>query len=102
MNILQTTFKEVNSYRESLSHQIEKYIGDVHDFNGDLMNDQYNESKDEEDLFHKSTIETHKKENQIRSDQLWVYLLSKSTTLCSEIKKSSCLCLFDCLLECIC
>jgi len=66
------------------------------------MNDQYNESKDEEDLFHKSTIETHKKENQIRSDQLWAYLLSKSTTLCSEIKKSSCLCLFDSLLECIC
>jgi hypothetical protein len=87
MNILQTTFKEVNSYREPLSHQIQKYIGDhVNDLNEDTVNDQYNESNDQ-DLFHESTIESHEKENQILFDQLWAYLLSKSATLCSEMTK---------------
>ncbi|CAF1427499.1 unnamed protein product [Rotaria magnacalcarata] len=88
MNILQSTFKEVNSYRESLSHQIQKYIGDrTHGSNRDIINDQYNESEDERDLFHKSAIESHENENRIRSDQLWGYLLSKSTTFCSEMTK---------------
>ncbi|CAF2809385.1 unnamed protein product [Rotaria sp. Silwood2] len=88
LNILQSTFKEVNSYREPLSDQIRKYIGDdAHNFSGDIINDQNNESQDEEDLFHKPTIEIHEKENQIRSDQLWAYLLTESTTLCSVMTK---------------
>ncbi|CAF4109262.1 unnamed protein product [Rotaria sp. Silwood2] len=88
LNILQSTFKEVDSYREPLSDQIRKYIGDdAHNFSGDIINDQNNESQDEEDLFHKPTIEIHEKENQIRSDQLWAYLLTESTTLCSEMTK---------------
>lgn len=71
-----------------MSHQIQKYIGnDVHDFNGDIINDRYNESQDEEDFFHKATAENAEKDNQIRSDQLWAYLLSKSTTLCGEMRK---------------
>ena len=88
LNILQSIFKEVNSYREALCHQIRKYIGDgAHDFSEDITNDQYNETEDEEDLFHKPTTEIHEQEKQIRSDQLWAYLLSKSTTLCTEMTK---------------
>jgi len=88
MNILQSIFKEVSSYPESLCHQIQKYVGDnAYDFNGDIINDQYNESEDEEDLFHKRTTEILEEENQIRSDQLWAYLLSKSTASCSQMTK---------------
>jgi hypothetical protein len=87
LNVLQSIFKEVSSYRESLDHQIQKYIGDdTHNFNEDIINDQYNESEDE-NLFHKSTAGSLEKENQIRSDQLWAYLLSKSMTPCIEMTK---------------
>jgi hypothetical protein len=87
MNVLQTTFKQVNSYSEPLSCQIQKYVNDdAHDFNR-IINDEYNESQDEEDLFHKSTTENHEKENEIRSDQLWAYILSKSPTVCNEMVK---------------
>ena len=66
MNILQSTFKEVNSYRKSLSYQIQKCIGDrAHVSNGDIINDQYNESENEQDLFHKSRIESHCADNRV-------------------------------------
>ena len=84
MNILRSTFKEIISYRGPLILQIDKYVGDdVHSFNEDPMNEQY----DRNDLFHDSTTANDDQENQIRSDQLWAYLLSKSTTPCSEMTK---------------
>ncbi|CAF1249558.1 unnamed protein product [Adineta ricciae] len=87
LNTLQSLFKEVTAYREPLCEQIRKYIGDgVCDSAGNITGDQDDESDDEE-LFHKSTIQIHEKENQIRPDQLWCYLLSKSTSLCSEMMK---------------
>jgi hypothetical protein len=77
---LQTTFKEIVSYRESLFVQIQKYVGG-RNF------DETGETDDEEEVFHKTSTPNHQHNHpQVRPDQLWAYLISK-TTNCQEIKK---------------
>jgi hypothetical protein len=85
---LQSIFKEVNSYRESLSIQVQKYIGDqdvekqIVDEKCDAASDD--EQVDDEQVFHKTSAQHQRK---IRPDQLWAFLISKSTTSCNEMTK---------------
>ena len=84
MNILQSTFKEVNSYCELLSHQIQKYIGGrTHGSNRDIINDQYNESENEQNLFHKSTIE------KVMKMKIEFYLISCGDTFFPNLQQSA-------------
>ncbi|CAF2155504.1 unnamed protein product [Rotaria magnacalcarata] len=68
---VQSTFKEIISYRESLSDQIKKYI-------------------ECEEFIHKSSTPApdHQQNNsRVRPDQLWAYVLSKISPYCEELKK---------------
>jgi hypothetical protein len=77
---LQSTFKEVASYRESLFVQVQKYIGGS---NFDEI-----EETDEEGFLHKTSTSNHQHNHpRIRPDQLWAYLISKTTTNCQEMIK---------------
>ncbi|CAF2405599.1 unnamed protein product [Rotaria sp. Silwood2] len=78
---IQSTFKEIVSYRESLSDQIQKYIGN-RNFN------EVEETAEEERFFHKTTTSNHQHNHRrIRPDQLWAYLISRATTNLQEITK---------------
>ena len=88
MNILQLKFKEWNSYREPLSRQISQYINnDSRHMYEEFNNDICNESDNEDNLIHKSTIENHEREMEFRSDQFWAFLLVKSKPMCIEMHK---------------
>ncbi|CAF3189875.1 unnamed protein product [Rotaria sp. Silwood2] len=78
---IQSTFKEIVSYLEFLSDQIQKYIGDRNC-------DAVEETAEEEELFYKTTTSSHQHNHpRIRPDQLWAYLVSRTTTDCQEITK---------------
>ncbi|CAF3916831.1 unnamed protein product [Rotaria sp. Silwood1] len=86
---LQSTFKEVNSYREPLSIQGEKYIAD-HDVKKQIINEEIREPDDEERFLHKSSTQNHQdnnNHNRIWPEQLWAYLISKTTTNCEQMTK---------------
>ncbi|CAF3331945.1 unnamed protein product [Rotaria socialis] len=88
MSILQSKFKELNSYRESLSRQISQYINnDARSVYEEFNNDLCNESHDEDNLIHKPTTENHEREMEFRSDQFWSFLLAKSKPMCIEMHK---------------
>ncbi|CAF1116238.1 unnamed protein product [Rotaria magnacalcarata] len=88
MNILQSKFKESNSYREPLSRQISQYINnDARHVYEEFNNDICNESHDEDNLIHKPTTENHEREMEFRSDQFWAFLLAKSKPMCIEMYK---------------
>jgi len=77
---LQSVYKEVSSYRESLFVQIKKYV--------DAAEHTYREPDLEEELTHKiSTQKDRNDHDRIRPDQLWAYLFSKSRTKCEEMMK---------------
>ncbi|CAF4382068.1 unnamed protein product [Rotaria sp. Silwood2] len=88
---LQSTFKEVNSYREPLFIQIKKYIGN-HDVKKHIFDttcdasteDEAADNEDEQFLHKTSTTQHHQK---IRPDQVWAYLIAKTITNCDEITK---------------
>ncbi|CAF1685428.1 unnamed protein product, partial [Rotaria sp. Silwood1] len=87
---LQNTYKEVNSYREPLFVQIEKYVGG-HEIEKQIVNEVLEESDDEE-LVHKTPTPTQTQNHQdsyhkIRPDQLWAFLITKTTTNCDEMTK---------------
>jgi len=78
---IQSTFKEIVSYRESLFVQIQKHVGG-RNF------DEIQETDEEEEFVHKSATPNHQhNHHRIRPDQLWAYLISKTTTNCQEITK---------------
>ncbi|CAF2047482.1 unnamed protein product [Rotaria magnacalcarata] len=78
---LQSTFKEIVSYRESLFVQIKKCVGD-RNF------DEIEETDEEEGPAHKTATPNHAhSHHRIRPDQLWAYLISKTTANCQEITK---------------
>ncbi len=90
---LQATFKEVNSYREPLSIQIEKYVVD-HGYEKQIFNGQLIGPDDEHEFLHKTATTTttttqnnHDNHHKIRPDQLWAYLIGKTSTSCEEMKK---------------
>ncbi len=70
---LQSTFKEVNSYCESLSVQIQKYIGDQ-DVEKQIVDEKCDAENDDEQVLHKTSTQHHPK---IRPDQLWALLIAK-------------------------
>ncbi|CAF1143046.1 unnamed protein product [Rotaria sordida] len=85
---LQNTYKEVNSYREPLFVQIEKYVGS-HKIEKQIDNEVLEESDDEE-LVHKTPTQTQTHQDsyhKIRPDQLWAFLITKTTTNCDEMTK---------------
>ncbi|CAF3392552.1 unnamed protein product [Rotaria socialis] len=53
----------------------------------EFNNDICNESHDEDNLIHKSTIENHEREVKFWSNQFWAFLLVKSKPMCSEMYK---------------
>ncbi|CAF2192927.1 unnamed protein product [Rotaria magnacalcarata] len=86
---VQSTFKEIISYRESLSDQIKKYIG-ISEFNCDKIEETDEEC---EEFIHKSSTPApdHQQNNsRVRPDQLWAYFLSKISPYCEELKKLLC------------
>ncbi|CAF1534656.1 unnamed protein product, partial [Adineta steineri] len=81
---LQNCFKEVNSYRETLFVQIEKYIGGNRTEKQPV--DTVLEELDVEEFVHKAPTQSHQDDcHKIRPDQLWAYLINKTTTNCDEI-----------------
>ncbi|CAF3781937.1 unnamed protein product [Rotaria magnacalcarata] len=88
MNILQSKFKELNSYREPLSRLISQYINnDARHVYEEFNNDICNESHDEDNLIYKPTTENHEREMEFRADQFWAFLLAKSKPMCIEMHK---------------
>ncbi|CAF3498405.1 unnamed protein product [Rotaria socialis] len=82
---LQNTYKEVNSYRESLFVQIEKYVGG-HEIKKQMVNEVFEELDDEE-LVNKILTQAQNHQDschKIRPDQLWTFLIIKITTHCDE------------------
>ncbi|CAF4714275.1 unnamed protein product, partial [Rotaria sp. Silwood1] len=78
---IQSTFKEIVSYRESLSDQIQTYIGNCNF-------DEVEETTEKERFFHKTTTSNHQHNHpRIRPDQFWASLISRTTTNCQEITK---------------
>ncbi|CAF1544432.1 unnamed protein product [Rotaria magnacalcarata] len=82
---VQSTFKEIISYRESLSDQIKKHIG-ISEFNCDKIEETDAEC---EEFIHKSSTPApdHQQNNsRVCPDQLWAYVLSKISPYCEELK----------------
>ena len=84
MITLQSTFKEIVSFRESLFVQIQRYVGD----DGCDSDEIEEREEEEEQFFHKTTTSKHTDHHhRIRSDQLWAYLISRTATKCPELTK---------------
>ncbi|CAF4037025.1 unnamed protein product [Rotaria sordida] len=85
---LQTTFKKVTSYREPLYVQIQKHVGNNNFIFDDTEETHEEETHEEETLIHKTTTSNDEYNHpKIRPDQLWAYLISKTTPNCQEIIK---------------
>ncbi|CAF1655930.1 unnamed protein product, partial [Adineta ricciae] len=88
VSLLRSTWKEVISYREPLDLQIQQHIkNNVNHVPEKLDNDLWNESEDDDNLFHKPTTNNCDKEMEIRSDQFWAFLLARSKPMCIEMHK---------------
>jgi hypothetical protein len=84
---LQATFKEVNSYREPLFVQIEKYVAD-HGFEEQIIDEKLIGPDNEEEFLHKTTTQDNQDNyHKIRPDQLWAYLIKKTSTSCEQMTK---------------
>ena len=77
---LQSTFKQVSSYRDSLFTQVRKHIRgrDIYEIEGIDGGDEY---------VHKTSTQNQYNDNRIQADQLWAYLISKTATNCQEMKR---------------